>query len=406
MRIMRRILRGNEKGQVLILAIILLGLGALMLTPLLAFMGTGLNAGAVVEDKTEELYAADAGVEDAIWKMNNFGQGLPYGLPPYAEDPDYPDDITYYVTYNIADVNGMSVEVYLKWVATDVFWVRSTAEETTVEAYITTVYSDYTGIMDNVITSPNGYTLQGGQTEIDPPEGDPSGHGPDGAYDGDWPSPEGLSLYYSMFVNKDNPYDYVEIDLNNPATFDYDFITDVTGNVITIGPTYVDGDFYVHNSSNTEKTLKLDGTLYITGITEFGGPKNWTLDLNGNTIYTESAVTGGGASGTALWIDSGVTLCTSTGTGCVIAIGDINFAPHMDSGPGEYILILSVMGQTWMHPVGDFYGTLAGNAEVFIQNGQAHWTNPDIDDDGVPDVNFPGGSGASIVYGVLSWKVS
>jgi hypothetical protein len=423
MRNIHRKLRGNEKGQALVLAVILLGLGALMLTPLLAFMSTGLSAGKVFEVKTEELYAADAGVEDAVWEINNLGQGITGTteggrvvsgqLPPYHNwdtdgdgDIDNDDETYYFVDYSIDNVNGIIVEVHMQWIQIGVYRVLSTAEGTTVEAFITSVYSDYTGITDSVITSPSGYTLLGGPTMVEPGEGEE--HGPNGDYDGPWPTAEGLSLYYSIFVDKDNPYDYVEIDLNDEATFDYDFITidPVDSNIIHIGSTYVDGDFYVHNSSNTGKTLILDGTLYVTGITELGCPKDWALDLNGNTIYVESDVTGGGASGTALWIDSGVTLKTSTGAGCIIAIGDINFAPHMDSGPGEYILILSVIGQTWMHPVGDFYGTLAGNSEVFIQNGQAHWSDPDIDGDGIPDVNFPGGSGATMVFGVLSWKIS
>lgn len=55
----------------LILALILLVVGGLIIAPLLGFMSTGLIAGQVFEKKMEGLYAADAGIEDAIWKIMN-----------------------------------------------------------------------------------------------------------------------------------------------------------------------------------------------------------------------------------------------------------------------------------------------------------------------------------------------
>jgi len=67
---LRRPIR-DETGKVLIMALVALVLGALLLTPLLGLMSTGLMGGQVYEQKMEELYAADAGVEDAIhWLIN------------------------------------------------------------------------------------------------------------------------------------------------------------------------------------------------------------------------------------------------------------------------------------------------------------------------------------------------
>jgi len=65
-------LRKNESGQgALAIVIILLMLGAIILTPLLVFMSTGLKAGGVYESKLQEFYAADAGVEDGLWRIKN-----------------------------------------------------------------------------------------------------------------------------------------------------------------------------------------------------------------------------------------------------------------------------------------------------------------------------------------------
>lgn len=59
----------QEKGQAFILVLILLLVGGLIIAPLLAFMGTGLKSGQVFERKTNELYAADSGIEDGIWQI-------------------------------------------------------------------------------------------------------------------------------------------------------------------------------------------------------------------------------------------------------------------------------------------------------------------------------------------------
>ena len=88
-RIGNKLIRG-EKGQALIITTILLLVGGLVITPLLGFMSTGLIAGQVFEKKMDGLYAADAGIEDALWKLLNG-----YYSPPHT----------------LTDVNGMHVTV-------------------------------------------------------------------------------------------------------------------------------------------------------------------------------------------------------------------------------------------------------------------------------------------------------
>jgi hypothetical protein len=82
-----------EKGQVLLLALILLSVGALIITPLLGLMSTGLIAGQMYENKMYEQYAADAGIEDAQQRLLN-------------------DD--WVPSYNLTDpINNKQVEVYI-----------------------------------------------------------------------------------------------------------------------------------------------------------------------------------------------------------------------------------------------------------------------------------------------------
>jgi len=70
---MKKLVR-NERGTALILALILLLIGGLISAALLNHMGSGILAGEVYERRTAELCAADAGVEDAIWKIHHLSE--------------------------------------------------------------------------------------------------------------------------------------------------------------------------------------------------------------------------------------------------------------------------------------------------------------------------------------------
>lgn len=90
----------KESGQALVLALILMLLGFLIIAPLLAYMGTGLKVGRLYEKKMDELYAADAGVEDAIYKIvNDYAVGL-------AENESYSYTLT-----GLQEVNSLPINV-------------------------------------------------------------------------------------------------------------------------------------------------------------------------------------------------------------------------------------------------------------------------------------------------------
>lgn len=77
-KILNKLIR-EEKGQALIIALILLGLGGLLIAPLMAYMSTGLMAGQTYEQKMDEVYAADAGIEDVLYNI------ITPTAPVYAE---------------------------------------------------------------------------------------------------------------------------------------------------------------------------------------------------------------------------------------------------------------------------------------------------------------------------------
>jgi hypothetical protein len=60
---------GRQKGQALVIVLCFLAIGGLTVATLLNYMTTGLKAIQVQEEKMNEFYAADAGVEDAMYQI-------------------------------------------------------------------------------------------------------------------------------------------------------------------------------------------------------------------------------------------------------------------------------------------------------------------------------------------------
>lgn len=70
LRFLKQITSG-EKGQVLPAVLALLVLGGLAIVPSLNYAATSLNAGRIINEGVRGVYAADAGVEDALWALEN-----------------------------------------------------------------------------------------------------------------------------------------------------------------------------------------------------------------------------------------------------------------------------------------------------------------------------------------------
>jgi len=105
----------DEEGQALVLALILLVVGGLIAASLLGYMGTGLITGQVYENKMYELYAADAGIEDALCQIKN--DQLPILFPNPPAPPDCYDEYDYSTpwSYDLHDpVNDKDVHVTIE----------------------------------------------------------------------------------------------------------------------------------------------------------------------------------------------------------------------------------------------------------------------------------------------------
>jgi len=377
----------DETGAALAMALILLLIGGLITAPLLSYMGTGILAGEVYEARTAELYAVDAGVEDAVWKIQHSDGYLPCspGSPPR--------------NYTITDINGKDVDITITSVAlyqgttnlTGTYRVESiitgNGSGTQIEAYIEGVnkYGDYGDILGQVLTSQDEINLQP-NTEVNPPDGE---QGPTEYYNDDWPTAEELIDFYLD-------------DVEDGTHYDSDTVIDIAGVDTELGPIYVEGELTIHNSSNTPATLTLTGTIYSTEETLicYGTSQNkdMTVDLNDQTIFVASNSTGSGQE--ALKIGD---KCTLVGSGTVLAIGDIYFKPNTEAGVTDPVFVMSVDGTTSVQPNGDFYGSIAGSVEIELQPG----TSINYPENGgwVDGLNFLIGV-KKLAYSIDSWEVS
>ena len=384
--IVKRAIR-QEEGNVLIIVLVLLVVGGLILAPLLGLMSTGLMAGQVYEKKTAELYAADAGVEDAIWMIQHPAEtGLPYecGDPPWSYD------------YEISDINDRHVQVHIDYLGEGTHRITSTATtddggNTMIEAYLAVSYLDLSALLDNAIVSDDTIEIKPGTTvggDVWLPDEDDLDNKGDiygKVKDNDdmtitWPTSEQLSSYYWQDV-EGAPDPGPSIDIKYTKT---------------IGPAYRSGDLAIDNTGD-EATLVLEDTVYVTGDLEFqqSGSHNYTVNLNGQTIFVEGEI---------VFPSQHVTI---SGSGCIIAVGNIDFQPSVASGEDDFVLVMSMEGVVEFNPGSDFTGCIAGNVHVQLHPGiTANWISPEGkgldfpmglgDDDKLPPV-----TGLSIV----SWQI-
>jgi hypothetical protein len=108
----------DEKGYALILVLILLLLGSLLIPPLLGYMATGLKTGLVYEKKTNELYSADAGIEEGLWRIKSDYWGGELQHRDLDYDMKYDFNTTW--SYLTESLNGGAANVSIQniWVPT------------------------------------------------------------------------------------------------------------------------------------------------------------------------------------------------------------------------------------------------------------------------------------------------
>jgi len=344
----------DEKGAALILALLLLLIGGLISAALLGHMGSGILAGEVHERRTAELYAADAGVEDAVWRIQNqtdevsnlthCGNSTTY----YIADPDG----------GVAELNDKHVEVTIEYADSRAYKVTSTSitqdgTHTTVQAY---VYGF--SFPDNAITAKKDVDL-GNNSFVDGwiQYGEDLNDDPNAIYDQD----KTINEVYANWPSSGDLYDYYYSEYVSGKTFDQycyeDCVIDAKDQQ-TIGSLYCDGDLVLKSTDNKQdRELKLLDTIYVTQDMTVGKTEqDFILDLNGHAILCEGSIHIGGK--TAI-----------TGSGSIIAKGNIYFEPNFVSEDG-YVLVLALEGNVDFQPSGDFTGfVMSADGEIDFKPG-------------------------------------
>jgi hypothetical protein len=103
---------GGQSGHALIIMLVFLLLGSLTLVPVLGQMATTLKTGVNYENKSRDLYTADAGIETGLWRIKYDFMGPAYD--PY--------DFTTVWPYETDPVNHLTADVYVQnvWLPSNV----------------------------------------------------------------------------------------------------------------------------------------------------------------------------------------------------------------------------------------------------------------------------------------------
>ena len=353
-----KLLHGKERGYTFFLsALIILVFASISIVPVLDFMGTGINTTRKTSSSTQEIYAAEAGVYDSIWRIIVI---MP-GVPKWTDDPP--------LQYSIGgDVNGKAVDVTLAKIDAETYRIYSTASDPN-SSHQRSIVSDVVignvGGLDlsafSTFAMTSGGSISTKSSNII--DGDVwiensdnySGVSPTGdmviAPITGWPTLSLLETYFSLLVNTSNPY---------------------SGSIITISNPEQSGPLYAQGASNGNYTItgtgNLTGTIYIDGNVDFDNNANVCLD--GHTIFVTGSIS-----------TSPQTLIA--GPGSIIAIGDISFSPQVTP---SFLFIMSASGGVTFQPQGDFIGAVSANTTINLQpNCSITWQDP-----GIGTLDLPG----------------
>ena len=346
----------RQDGQIFLIALVLLAIGGLMLPPLLSFMGTGIKVSELHEEEMFSLYAADAGIEDALYVLQ-------YQSPDTSEFP---------YSGNISSINGnyvdYTIELEIVGEDTQSYKITSTAADlldgsvTTVEAFIkvTEIYSAY-GVL-----ALDGDIRFGGGVEIGDESGLPTNiHANGSISSASTTTVSGNATATGYITNITVTGDYtitenvdhqvtVDIDTSHSSAFYLDawggdYYGDLSINgYAELGPAFIDGDLVVQPG----QTLNLTGSIWVTGAVDVKGTVDSVANVNDDTpiedmyaVISESTLSFGaqseiGSEGHYVLL---ISLATSNPTIDVGGNGEawaILYAPygHIDSAGGTSIL--------------------------------------------------------------------
>jgi hypothetical protein len=280
--------------------------GSMLIPVTLSFMDTGIKAGQVIEYKTNMLYVADSGIEDAIWQIKQSP----------ADSNKVPSLINDTRTYTISDIDssGSDVTIKIRLIASTqpldkTYEITSTAAsdggDQMVEKAIVSMPYDNLNVFSGALVSSGDISLKKdatvsgdimckGSFSYKEPFTQPSG----GWIDGD----DEESEYLNFPSDSENAAFAAKFKAEAKAG------GTVTGNVTlgtgSYGPKYITGNLKVSAGA----TVTLTGTIYVEGTIDVG--------KDGNFI----------------------------GSGNIVAVGDIGLEKTVGYGTDGESIIYSVNG--------------------------------------------------------------
>ncbi len=292
----KKLIKG-EKGASLAIALIFLAIGAIMLPPLLMLIGSGLQQGTAIEERTAGIYDSDAGVEWAINLIKTGGEGVTdsegrIGLP------NEQDSIR---IYNLSDLNGSTVEVTLTYHGKGYYTVDSKAslngKSITTQATLKYQLSGG-GLFDNAITALNGDIEFAKDAFVTSAPGSDQGNiiangniniGRNTVIEGSAiasGSITGFVGYIEQGYYEDTPVSFPTLDTSifmTKAMIASNGNIELASNYITGGTITVDTRLLGNLSPNNNKTLIVNGNLYIEG--SFSSSKDFSFEFGGEALY-------------------------------------------------------------------------------------------------------------------------
>jgi hypothetical protein len=356
----------GKKGQILTLALLVMFVGAIILAGLFQYLGSSLLLATRGEENAVNYYAADSGIEDALYSLMN---NQSYEQKDYILN--YTNSGLNNRIVNISVVNNPGNLGDSTYLITSTATHNKSGASTKIESYIRATPIDFWKFGKDAITSNCSVTILGEKGlvhgnvsyvcsidctptsqpcavngTINPPYAD----GIDW-----WPETWAIAKYFKDQVDVAKPFTGGVIDISVNST---------------IGPLYVEGDLEIM-SSVKGASASLEGIVYVTGDLTLvaGGSSTFTLNLNDQVIFVENkgAIFGDansmGKGHEEVFVDS---FCTLTGSGAIFAIGDIWFEPKVLTSSQDFMFIMSLEGWVNMQPSGEFYGSIAGNTEVEV----------------------------------------
>ncbi|GAG39545.1 unnamed protein product, partial [marine sediment metagenome] len=241
----------------LLLALIIMSVGAILVGALLSYLDTSLTLTAKGEERAVTFYAADAGVEYALWNMRYNGTFLDSvpcehqlqvnGTTPVdisvAEAPDEGDEV-YRITSTAGDDAGTTIVAHVQL--------------ETIE--------DYFPLLDDAITGPEKVDLKAKLT------GNIEVYG-NVRYNDELKVDGTVTIYGTSYINPDWPdaddvyYFYLSqvYHLESISDQTYDISSGTEVDPYILGPLYINGNMKIEGSG----VAQLNGTIFVTGRVEF-----------------------------------------------------------------------------------------------------------------------------------------